>query len=89
MTKRVNPYTRLKEIGQQFALDVKYRHSVGMFHFNRSNLKDSTSWSLDDVYERALAAETLGFEVILHADNEGMSINYRKKPPLTPHEFKY
>lgn len=51
-----------------------------MFYLEKKSLRSDIPYNLDDVYQRTLAAQTLGYEVVIEADKEGMTIRYRKKP---------
>lgn len=83
-TKRkvVTPYARLLEEIQDFGRKVRYPHTVTMWNYPKANL--SSSWRLDDLWERTQAAEQLGYEVNLVANDEGLRVVYRKKAPPIP-----
>lgn len=81
-TKPVTPYARLLEQFKEFCDDVFYRPNPPMFFYPKNNLKDG--WNLVDVYERTAAANTLGFDVMLTAKENGLQVTYIKKLPSRP-----
>jgi hypothetical protein len=85
-TKTVTPYQRLLEDARDFARKVKYRHRTTMWLYDKAKL--GTGWSLVDLYERTAAAEQLGYDVVLEANENGLLVKYVKKVPETPWEFK-
>ena len=87
MTKRINPYTRLKNLGSEYICELKNPETVGMWTYPKSRLDEG--WSLTDLYERIKAAEQLGYDVKLMATNKGIEANYVKQAKATPWEFRY
>jgi hypothetical protein len=91
--KKFNPYQSLKKSAQEFAQKVNSYLKCGtvMFTWTRDSLMTHppTGFRLDDVYQRALAAQQLGYDVILVADQTaGMTLYYKKKLPATiPYEL--
>lgn len=77
--KRTNPYTALLEEINAWVRKLKYRHTVSMFYWSLENLEPEKVWRLDDVYQRTLAAQSLGYEVVIEADEKGMAMKYKKK----------
>ena len=69
----------LKQRATDFLHKLRYPRIRSMFFFKRGDIKTKTSWYLDDVYARTLAAQTLNHDVILVADDEGLSIKYRER----------
>jgi hypothetical protein len=84
--KRINPYTRLKEIGTEWANKIRFRDQRGMWFYPKKRLHEG--WSLDDLYERVSAAEQLGYVVELKATEDGLEVVYLKELPPTPFEFR-
>ena len=78
-TKRKNPYTILLDEIKAWIRKMKYRHTVSMFYWSLENLKPGKVWRLDDVYQRTLAAQSLGYEVVIQADENGMTMKYKEK----------
>jgi len=80
--KTVNPYNRLLDEIKRWVFNFKNRRSVTMFHWPKEKMKPETGWRLDDVYQRVLAADALGYEVVFTANERGMEASYRKKPKI-------
>lgn len=55
------------------------RKSRGMFLYPKNRLKEA--WVLTDVYERTMAAQELGWNVVLRADADGLHVDYAEKLP--------
>jgi len=55
------------------------RDTRGMFLYPKNRLKEA--WILTDVYERTMAAQELGWNVVLRADADGLHVDYAKKLP--------
>lgn len=83
---RVNPYTRLKGICKKYADEVRYPHTRNMWHYPKSRLKEG--WTLTDLWERTAAAEQLGYDVVLEAQDKGLLVKYVKKRPRVPWELQ-
>ena len=49
-----------------------------MFYWTADQLTPENSWRLDGVYQRALAAKSLDYEVVIEADEKGMAMKYKK-----------
>lgn len=84
-TKRKNPYTALLEEAKRGFFKFQYPKRKSMFFFEKSKLK--TGWTLDEVYQRVSAADTLGWEVILEAKDDGLHMTYRERAEV-PWTFK-
>lgn len=79
---RENPYSRLKRIAMQYAADVNYRRTKSLMHV--VNLQGATA----DVRQRVIAADQLGWEVIVTHTEQGLQYSYREKPPTVPWELR-
>jgi hypothetical protein len=81
--------SQLKQIRQdanEFYNKVVNRRTIGMFLYAKDKIKNS--WTLDDLYERTMAAQALGWDVIIKADNEGLHVNYIQRLPTSrPYSF--
>lgn len=86
-TKPKNPYVTLLKNIMSFCRKLKHQHTVGMFYWSVENLKPEKAWRLDDVYQRTLAAQAIGYEVVLEANEKGMEMKYRKKVEI-PFEWQ-
>jgi len=77
-TKRISPYTRLLNQIKQFVADnIKYRHKKLMWRYPKKRLNEG--WNLDDLHERIQAADQLGYDVQLIANDSGLEVHYIKK----------
>jgi len=81
---RINPYTRLKKICKDYAMKVDYPRKISMYYWSKNKLNKQTGYVLDDVYQRVLAADALGYEVHIFADGDGMAFKYVEKRPQRP-----
>lgn len=81
-----NPYNRLKERFREYVEDCEYRHTRTMFTLTKNVL--SGPLNLTDVYERTMAADQLGYDVVLSCNKDGMTIQYKKKIPDIPWEVR-
>lgn len=84
--KRETPYQRLLKAAQGFWYALPRSYKSTMFFWPKNRLREG--WVLDDVYERTKAADQLGFDVIVMADDDGLRMQYRKRLPDAPYEFK-
>lgn len=84
--KPKTPYQRLLEDITEWCQQVRFRRKVIMFNLTKDDLE--RGWTLADVRERTLAAEQLGYDVVLTADDEGLHAWYRKKVPEVPYEWR-
>lgn len=63
----------------EFAYRVVYPKVKPMFFFPKKRLNEA--WSLAEVYERTSAANQLGYDVYLSADEDGLRFKYVEKRP--------
>lgn len=84
--KRKNPYTRLLDEIKDWCNKVRYRHQVSMWFYPKDRLIEG--WSLNDLYERTKAAEQLGYDVVVVANDKGLSVTYVKKVPEVPYRWR-
>lgn len=80
--KRKNPYQMLMEDIKEFARKVRFRNTINMWHYPKAKL--DTGWNLTDLWERTSAAEQLGYDVVLEANENGLTVKYVKKIPHVP-----
>jgi hypothetical protein len=84
-TKPVTPYQRLIGRVQEWVFSVKYPHRPSMFSIPKAQI--GGSFTLTDVYERAQAANQLGYDVVVLVDAAGALVfQYRKRPGEPPME---
>lgn len=84
--KRKNPYQMLLDRIIKFCGEVRHRHTRTMFVYPKDRLAEG--WSLSDLYQRAAAAEQLGYDVVVSAEAQGLMVRYVKKPPTVPFEWQ-
>lgn len=77
--KPITPYARLLGQVNAFASKVAYPHTRSMFFYPRAKL--SEEWALTDLWERTKAAEQLGYDVVLLANDVGLHVQYVKARP--------
>ncbi len=83
----MNPYSRLKKIGTDWALDVTCPTRKVMWHYPKATLGDG--WRLNDLAERVAAAKQLGYSVVLSVNDAcDLVATYQKDPPPVPWEFR-
>lgn len=87
MAKRLNPYSRLLEEIKDFCVKIRLRNTVLMWYYPIDEL--NKAWNLDDLWQRTIAADQLGFEVHLVPTERGLEVKYVKKLPQIPFEWKY
>lgn len=85
--KPIMSYQRLLLIGHKFANSIKWRNKANMFWYSAEKMRGGTGYRLDDVYQRVLAAQDLGYEVMIIADSSGMQLKYIEKIKI-PMEFE-
>ena len=76
----MNPYTRLLQRAKNFAWSVKNPHRRSMWMYPKNRL--SERWQLSDLYERARAADQLGYDVVLKPGDDGLTVQYVKRPDV-------
>lgn len=80
--KRKTPYQMLLKEVKEWASKVRYRHEKEMWLYPKKYL--TNGWSMAELYERVSAAEQLGYDVVLYATKDGLSVRYRKQIPNVP-----
>ena len=81
--KPKTPYQHLLEDVKKWAFGVVYPKRTTMFFYKKDSLR-AGSWVLWDVYERTKAADTLGYDVKITAEEDGLYMRYVKRPDLAP-----
>ena len=84
-TKRINPYTALKNQFSAWATKVFFRRTKSMWTYPKSKLNDR--WQLGGLYERVKAAEQIGYDVKLFATDAGLEVKYVEKLPERPFDI--
>lgn len=83
----MTPRQRLYEKAKAFTTKLRTLHTRSMLFYSAKEI-ESCSFNLRWLYQRSLAAEQLGYEVIMKADDEGLHASYRKKMPEVPMELR-
>lgn len=81
--KRKTPYQMLLETAREWAWDAAHPHERPMFTYYKKHL-DSGYYELRGLYERTKAADALGYDVYVEADDTGLHMRYRKRIPPMP-----
>jgi len=82
MTKRPNPYTTLANDAREWARSVLMARARTMWRYPKERLNEG--WPLSDLRERTAAADQLGYDVRLRATDDGLVVEYVKRPPPPP-----
>lgn len=80
-----NPYTRLLNEIRVFCLSLRRREKQV---FTIPKAKMAEGWRVDNIWERTVAAEQLGWNVEVKATEAGLVFWYVKKPPAIPYNFQ-
>jgi len=85
--QKINPYNKLLSEAKSFIYELRGRKEITMY----SGMKKDVSYDFASIYERVMAAEQLGYEVLITKDlkDECYKIVYRKKFPEIPFIFRY
>ena len=81
-TKPITPYQRLLDDFREYARKVNFPRRVEMFILPKEKM--AQGWSMNDVWERTMAAGQLGYDVVAKADNDGLHFVYVSKRPDKP-----
>lgn len=79
---RVNPYETLKKEAQEWIRRALNPHRQSMWVYPKDKLGEG--WALVDLAERVRAASQLGYRVELVWKDDGLHVEYVKRPPQTP-----
>lgn len=82
----MNPYTRLLEKCCVWSVKVRWPKTVEMLRYI-GIANQATASPLSKVYERATAADQLGFDVHIRAINNDLVLFYVERPPPPPKEI--
>ncbi len=80
--KPITPYERLRRECFQWAMTVRNPRTVSMWCYTKADL--ARGWDLTELFQRVSAADQLGYDVVLSASGEGLSVKYRRRPPDMP-----
>lgn len=82
--KPITPYQRLLTRVKNLAWAVKYARRKTMWVYPKARLNET--WTLGDLYERARAADQLGYDVVLKPTDEALVVQYVERPSV-PYEW--
>lgn len=77
--KPINPYVRLLDDIKSFCNKLKFAHTRTQFFWRKDKLARSNGWDLLPVWERIQAAELLGYNAVLTAEDDGLRLKFVKK----------
>lgn len=69
-----------------FCRRIRFRDETPMFHYPIDKI--NVGWNLTDLYERTMAADQLGYDVIIKASSNGLEVKYVKKLPEVPYRWR-
>lgn len=76
-SKPITPYARLLARTKELVRAVKYPHRCVMWMYPKSRLNEG--WALGDLMQRVLAADQLGYDVLLRNVDDGLCVEYVKR----------
>ena len=85
-TKPKTPYQHLLEDIQKFCKQIQFRHRKTMWTYPKAQL--GSGWNLKELWARTAAAEQLGYDVELIANDTGLIVRYVKKVPDVPYDWQ-
>ena len=83
-TKPINPYARLMWKFRKWMATCRNRRRTLMWTYSMSDLVAQKAWRLDGLFQRVEAAQQLGYEIHLTADNIGLHVKYVEGLPESP-----
>jgi hypothetical protein len=83
MSKPTNPYTALLKECQEWARAVVNRCRREMWFYPDAQ-NQGKEWQIADTYQRVMAADQLGYDVMLEAKPDGLHVIYIKRIPSAP-----
>lgn len=75
------PYQRLRANVDEYVRKVSNPRRIGMWTYPKTRINEA--WTLGDLYERVRAADQLGYDVQLIANDAGLLVQYVQKRPST------
>lgn len=86
--KRKNPYKMLFEDIVDFCRKIRLRDETHMFHFPIDKISTHVGWDIYDLHQRTMAANQLGYDVVIKASSDGLDVKYVKKLPEVPYRWR-
>jgi hypothetical protein len=93
MTEDQKMVKTLRRILKEVRLDANNLHNKvvarrKMLMWTYPKEKLNLTWTLQDLYQRAMTAHTLGWDVVIEADESGINVRYVEKLPIVrPNSF--
>lgn len=89
MTKQkpMNPYSRLLAVAREFASAVEFRHKRFTMALNRADVARNAPFCMNDLLQRVIAADQLGYATEIRLTDEQMQFWLVKKVPDRPVEL--
>lgn len=84
--KRKNPYQILLDDIKDWCRKLGHRRTKIMWYYPKNRLTEG--WKLVDLYERTRAAEQLGYDVQIEANDSGLQVVYIEKVPAVPYRWE-
>lgn len=79
-SKPINPYDVLRGKYRQLRLEALSPQRRQMWHYDLDSIKRGDTYALDRLYQRVHAANTLGWDVRLVAHDDGLRVEYVRRP---------
>ncbi|MDH4038990.1 MAG: hypothetical protein OEV86_16065 [Candidatus Krumholzibacteria bacterium] len=87
--KPKTPYQHLLEDARKWAFEVEHPRMAPMFLYDAKAIVNRVGFRMDDLRERVLAADQLGYDVRVRVDNDGnLRAEYVKRPSLAPYKLR-
>ena len=80
--KPITPYQRLHEKFELFVFNVKYPRKVLVWRYDQKLINSHSVWAMSELQQRVIAANHLGYDVMLESNEYGLDVFYRKRPNL-------
>ena len=85
---RKTPYQMLLNDVREFCRKLQARHNRALSYCDKERLIADDRWCLRDIYEKTFAAQDLGYEVHLVANEKGLHFKYVENVPDIPWKWK-
>lgn len=72
---RFNPYTDLVKRVEDYLEKLRYAHTVTMWQWKAGEMDATVS----AMHQRTLAAQQMGYDVYLYANDDKLIVQYKKK----------
>lgn len=86
---KLSAYKKALQSAQQFVAEIRNLVRKPMWRYPKDKL-EAQSWNLKDLWDRGVAAQACGHELVLRCDEEGIHVEYVKnvrlhQPPAIYH----